>query len=382
MTKVYVIRHGETESNMTGRVSGFYDTHLTSRGMLQAQCLGERFKDIDIDAVYSSHRSRAMKTAQAIADRKGLTVITTPRVSEINMGVWDNRNWGEIEAEDGGRQMMKIYREQFQNWYAPYCERLDEQRLRVRGAICDLAAEHDGGTIAVVCHGGVIRALIAEAGNIPDDEVPNIKGAGNTSVTLVNVDGENMTLEFSNDSSHLEGHYDKFGSPLFDKASTVSSSFNKYNVYTKHFDFDKDAEYYTEKRREQYVRLMGSDKGFDGGKYLKAAKERAKRNPDNVMACIANGEKVGIVELDGLKEAEKGCGWIEFYYTDPCLSGTRSVMHPMGEIISYYRALNRVELKMAIANVPDDVEKFLLTRDFEILSKESGITVFTYDLYR
>ena len=72
MTKIYLIRHAEAEGNLYRVYQGQYDTLLTETGMLQVQALGERFRDIHVDAVYSSDLYRAACTAVVICRMKGL----------------------------------------------------------------------------------------------------------------------------------------------------------------------------------------------------------------------------------------------------------------------------------------------------------------------
>ena len=66
MTKVYLIRHGEAEGNLYRRAQGHYQSDITAKGHRQIAALAERFKDIHIDALYSSDLRRTLITAGAI----------------------------------------------------------------------------------------------------------------------------------------------------------------------------------------------------------------------------------------------------------------------------------------------------------------------------
>ena len=59
VTRVYLIRHGETEFNKLGRMQGWADAPLTEEGRKQAQAVAERFRDIPLTGVYASDLSRA-----------------------------------------------------------------------------------------------------------------------------------------------------------------------------------------------------------------------------------------------------------------------------------------------------------------------------------
>ena len=87
MTKVILIRHGQTSWNQSRRIQGGNnDTVLDEEGERQCRCLAERLKKEDIKAVYSSPLSRAMGTAQWIADGHNLDVIEEPAFREMNCG--------------------------------------------------------------------------------------------------------------------------------------------------------------------------------------------------------------------------------------------------------------------------------------------------------
>ena len=88
MVKLYLIRHAESEWNPIGRYQGLLDPELSERGREQAKSLGERLKDIELHAIYSSPLKRTMQTALEIARRKGMEVIPEERVIEIDHGVW------------------------------------------------------------------------------------------------------------------------------------------------------------------------------------------------------------------------------------------------------------------------------------------------------
>jgi len=87
MVKLYLIRHAESEWNPIGRYQGLLDPELSERGREQAKSLGERLKDIELHAIYSSPLKRTMQTALEIARRKGMEVIPEERVIEIDHGV-------------------------------------------------------------------------------------------------------------------------------------------------------------------------------------------------------------------------------------------------------------------------------------------------------
>ena len=311
MTKVYIVRHGETEGNYYGRISGFYDTHLSGLGQSQTAQLTKRFENIHIDAVYSSNRDRAIKTAQAAVKGKNLEVQINPRLGECSLGDWDDRCWGELSYYHPDE--LKDYFNSFINWHSRFSENITDLKARMIGVVRDLAAEHDGQTIMLVSHGHAIRALLCEVTGVPDDMV-NTKGyGGNTAVSLLNVENGVVTLEYENDMSHIEGVCDEKGRSLIRKRK-LSGGDAANNIYPEPLDFEKYRDFYIEARRAHYARRYGSDDGFDAEKYVETAKARLQKSPDTVLIFKHDDEPAGILELDTRRDAEHGYGWVDLYY--------------------------------------------------------------------
>lgn len=78
VTRIILIRHGETDWNTQTRIQGHIDIALNRRGRWQAQRLGAALADEGLAAVYSSDLQRARETAQAVADASGLSVQVSP----------------------------------------------------------------------------------------------------------------------------------------------------------------------------------------------------------------------------------------------------------------------------------------------------------------
>ena len=161
-TTILLARHGETDWNAVGRWQGHTDRSLTELGRRQAAELAERLADVELDAVYSSDLLRAIETAEPVAKRLGLPLQTLPELREVDVGTWAGLTRDEVAEHfpDGFRRWSE--------WQTGWedGETYDEMGERVVGAILRLAAEHEGGRILVVSHGGAIRALHAAAAGI------------------------------------------------------------------------------------------------------------------------------------------------------------------------------------------------------------------------
>jgi broad specificity phosphatase PhoE len=161
MLRVFLIRHGETDWNATGRWQGRAPVPLNAVGMEQAQRLARYLAAHGprIDALYSSDLKRAMQTAAAIAGPQGLTVLPEPGLREVDLGDWQGLTRAEAEAWDAER--YAVYLAARGGSPPPNGESWDQVKARARRTFDDLTARCDEtSTIALVSHGGTIGRLI------------------------------------------------------------------------------------------------------------------------------------------------------------------------------------------------------------------------------
>ena len=96
MTRIYFVRHAEAEGNLYRICEGQYDGLLTVFGRAQLPCVTDYFRDIRLDAVYSSDLYRARETAAAVAAASGLPVTLRRGLRELNFGAYEGLSWGDI----------------------------------------------------------------------------------------------------------------------------------------------------------------------------------------------------------------------------------------------------------------------------------------------
>lgn len=119
MTRIILVRHGETTWNVEGRYQGQEDTPLSERGLEQGRLLAEGLKNIPLDRAISSPLQRSFKTCQFCADLHDLSVSADERLSEINHGSWEGRLASEI---------AEAYPEDFCPLAQPAASRADARR--------------------------------------------------------------------------------------------------------------------------------------------------------------------------------------------------------------------------------------------------------------
>lgn len=211
MTTLYLIRHGEAEGNVFRRLQGQYDSLITPNGRKQIAALEERFRDIHIDAVYSSDLTRTCITAGAIYKPKGLPLRTDPRLREIGVGVWENKPFGYLDHIDHERNYA--FSHSPKTWSVEGSETYDIYTGRFITALREIAEKHKGETVAVFSHGMVLRGSLQ---NLFFDGRDNaIAHCENTAVTCLKYEKGNFTLEFLNDASHIPEEISTLGKQMW-----------------------------------------------------------------------------------------------------------------------------------------------------------------------
>jgi broad specificity phosphatase PhoE len=201
-TTLILVRHGETEWNLSGRIQGHLDSRLTESGREHAQRAAARLAGLRIAAVYASDLGRARETGEIIAAPHGLEVRTMRELRERNYGRFEGMNREEIEVAEPGA---------FETWLA------DRQRLappagetqlelsdRVMRAVREIVGTHPGDTVVVAGHGGPIKSAFFAVLEIPIDSWDRT-WVSNGSVTILRGTPSELRVACFNDTSHLDG---------------------------------------------------------------------------------------------------------------------------------------------------------------------------------
>ena len=203
MTKLIIIRHGESEANELGLIAGWNDYKLTALGLEQAEETAAHLVATQkIDVVCSSDLCRARVTAEACANKLGLTVQTYPELRETYCGEWEGITFAELEARD--TEAYAEFKRVQLTYTIPGGENLWESGVRFYNKMLEIAKENEGKTVVVAAHGAVIRVFWALICGTPKEEATaKHEYASNASYSTASFDGERFTpVEYSHDS-HL-----------------------------------------------------------------------------------------------------------------------------------------------------------------------------------
>lgn len=157
--RIWFVRHGETEWNRTKRYQGYSDIPLNETGRRQAQETAALLAKEPLTAVYASDLSRAVETAEAIAQPHELQVQQNSALRELHFGLWEGLQYEQI-MEKWANELSLMY-EHPERGCASEGEGFSELAQRAWPALQAIREAHqEEDAIAVVAHGGTIRVLL------------------------------------------------------------------------------------------------------------------------------------------------------------------------------------------------------------------------------
>ena len=203
MTRIILIRHGQTIWNREQRFRGQTDIALDEFGLKQAEATGHYVAARwPVVAVYASPLRRTMQTAEAVARAQGLTVHPLDGLLDINFGEWQ----GQL-ADDVARRYPDLFRaweEAPHTVHLPAGECLDDVRDRVVAALDEVVARHAEQVVALVSHTVVNRVLLCAVLGLGNEHFWRLR----QDICAVNVfeadEHGNFTTVLLNDTCHLQ----------------------------------------------------------------------------------------------------------------------------------------------------------------------------------
>jgi len=202
MTKVILVRHGETQWNVAMKCQGHRDIELTELGLKQAELAAGRLVNENVAAVYASDLSRAFITATCIAKKHELPVTAIPELREINFGEWEGLTFRGNEQWSADKNKLFTHPDEV---IIPGGETFRAVKERATIAIDKLVATHPKQTIVIVSHGGTIRTLLCAVLNIHLNYLWNIK-QDNTAINILEYYENRVIVSLVNDIHHLNNY--------------------------------------------------------------------------------------------------------------------------------------------------------------------------------
>ena len=201
-TKVILIRHGETEWNLSGRWQGHADSALSERGVSQAVALGERMKKESIDHFYTSDLERAQHTSRLVGEPSGWLAEPMESLRERDLGVLEGLTTDEMI--DKFPNQYKSFRNDGSDYQVPHGESFRQFYERCSQALEEVSFRHSGKRIGLVTHGGFLGAIFRYVLKIPLDAERNYVLL-NCSVNRLEKTDKGWNLISWGDVAHLDG---------------------------------------------------------------------------------------------------------------------------------------------------------------------------------
>jgi len=159
--KVYLARHGQTVWNRRDVVCGRTDIPLTEKGLQQARELAEQVADTPVDLILASPLQRAQQTAQAVAERIHVPIVTEPLLLEQNFG--DYEEVGRFDEE------YMAYRKDFFRRFPGGGESIAMVTTRAYALIDKLRTQYGDRCVLLVSHGAFCRCFRTYFEDVPNE---------------------------------------------------------------------------------------------------------------------------------------------------------------------------------------------------------------------
>jgi probable phosphoglycerate mutase len=199
---LYLVRHGQTDWNVEGRLQGHADRPLNANGRAQAASIAERLATVPLAGIYASDLDRTMTTAREIASYHALSVTAEPRLREYSYGVWEGRRMSDL---------ARLYPDAMDAWhedppsYVPAgAESPEAVSQRIGGLLAELRSRPASEAFVLVSHGRTLRSLLAllspQGAGCPPRRVVDT-----ASLSRVELHPDRAEILLYNDTTHLEG---------------------------------------------------------------------------------------------------------------------------------------------------------------------------------
>lgn len=164
-TRLYLVRHAEVEVRYQRVFGGRIDMELSPRGHVQASALANYMQRIPLDAIYTSPMRRVQQTLKPLAAHHAITATVVDDLREVDFGVWTGLSWDQVHERYQIRAFDWL--EKLEQKLIPDAESTERFKERIEPCLRRILCECPGQSVAVVCHGGVIRMLLAILLDLP-----------------------------------------------------------------------------------------------------------------------------------------------------------------------------------------------------------------------
>lgn len=206
VTKICLIRHGETPWNAEGRIQGQLDIPLSDVGFVQARAVARALAEESFNAIYASDLARATQTAEPTAARLALPVRLNAALRERHYGIFETLTYQDAKVSHP--EKFARFKARDADFDFVSGETLRDFSARVIACFSAIVNAHFGGQILIFTHGGVLEVIYRHVKHMTlstarDFELPN------AALNWIEAAGQRSNVLVWADVGHLEGTLDE-----------------------------------------------------------------------------------------------------------------------------------------------------------------------------
>ena len=205
MTRLILIRHGESVANRNHIFAGYTDVELEAKGVKQAELTAQYvYENFKVDKVYASDLKRAFETGRKVAELFGLDIIPDVGCREIYGGKWEGMSAEELTEKYKGKY-ADTWRGDIAKAEPDGGESVVQLAERIYKRFTEIAEENPGKTVVIATHATPVRAMqsLVLTGGL--EKMKDIPWAPNASVTVMEYENGKLTCTLASYATHLEG---------------------------------------------------------------------------------------------------------------------------------------------------------------------------------
>ena len=195
-TRLLFFRHAEVEEAYHRVFGGRIDMAISALGREQARALADYVcRRFTLDAIYASPMRRVQMTLEPLLARVPLQPVTDPDLREVDFGSWTGLRWEQISERFGVTAFDWL--DNLERGTMPDAEPEEMFRRRLERVLERIFREQPGKTVAVACHGGVIRMALAVLLDLPLHKMTHLE-IDYASLTWVDCQGRKREMQLQN----------------------------------------------------------------------------------------------------------------------------------------------------------------------------------------
>ncbi len=186
----YIVRHGENQLNIQGKIQGHTDSPLTKTGEKQARQIAQKLKNIHFAAIFSSDSLRAKRTAEIITLERKIAVQATAALRERYFGEYEGQPYENYNQalQKLLTQYKKVADDKYFKLQIGTAETIDQSTNRFITFLREIANSYSNKTVLLVTHGSIIKYFLTKIGYAPLTAFP-FGAIANTALIILQSNG-------------------------------------------------------------------------------------------------------------------------------------------------------------------------------------------------